>query len=122
MVKAGGVRRFSSDKYQSWRYWKRRIALLTSALVIGFCPAYGQSSQDELRAAQQALQARGYEVGPIDGIMGPLTQAALEAFQRKNAVTVTGVADEPTLRALGLRKAPAQTAAPFSNYRTYFYV
>jgi peptidoglycan hydrolase-like protein with peptidoglycan-binding domain len=83
-----------------------------SVLVFGFAPAYGQAPQDELRAAQQALQARGYDVGPIDGIMGPLTRSALEAFQRKSAVPVTGTADEPTLRALGLQKAPAQTAGP----------
>jgi peptidoglycan hydrolase-like protein with peptidoglycan-binding domain/uncharacterized tellurite resistance protein B-like protein len=111
LAKAGGVGWYTSDKHQHWRYWQRRLALLAGIFVLGFSPAYGQAPQDELRAAQQALQARGYEVGPIDGIMGPLTRAALEAYQRKNAVPVTGTADEPTLQALGLLKVPAQTAA-----------
>jgi peptidoglycan hydrolase-like protein with peptidoglycan-binding domain len=107
LAKVGGGGRFIFGKHGHWRYWKRQIALLASLVMVGLAPAYGQAPQDDLRAAQQALQARGYEVGPIDGIIGPQTRSALEAFQRKNSVPISGAADEPTLKALGLQKAPA---------------
>lgn len=38
-----------------------------------------------------------------DGIIGPKTREALRNFQRKNGLHITGVSDEATWRALGLR-------------------
>jgi hypothetical protein len=35
-----------------------------------------------VREAQQALTSRGFELGPIDGIVGPRTRAALRAYQQ----------------------------------------
>jgi formate hydrogenlyase subunit 3/multisubunit Na+/H+ antiporter MnhD subunit len=35
-----------------------------------------------VRAVQRALNAAGYEAGPVDGIIGPRTRAALRALQR----------------------------------------
>lgn len=52
---------------------------------------------------QIALARRGYEVGVIDGIIGPRTRAALRAFQATRGLPVTGVVDYPTMRLLGLR-------------------
>lgn len=50
--------------------------------------------------AQRALSRLGY--GPIkpDGLMGPGTRAAIEAFERKAKLPVTGEAAGRTLRAL----------------------
>ncbi|AEJ41410.1 3D domain protein [Sulfobacillus acidophilus TPY] len=46
---------------------------------------------------QADLQALGYsEVGPVDGIFGPKTEAALEAFQRAAGLPVTGVTNPAT--------------------------
>ena len=39
----------------------------------------------DTKNAQQALQAKGYNPGPIDGIHGPRTSAALRDFQRPRA-------------------------------------
>ena len=50
---------------------------------------------------QQALQARGYNPGPMDNIMGSRTRTALEAFQRDNGLPVGNV-NIDTLRALGI--------------------
>ncbi|RUM67994.1 MAG: hypothetical protein DSZ05_01815 [Sulfurospirillum sp.] len=50
---------------------------------------------------QEALQERGFNPGPIDGIYGPRTRAALHKFQRANHLAVGGMTKE-TLRALGL--------------------
>lgn len=50
---------------------------------------------------QRALNEAGYQVGRVDGQMGPGTKRALEKYQRDNGLAVGGVTQE-TLRALGL--------------------
>jgi uncharacterized protein (TIGR02594 family) len=56
----------------------------------------------EVRALQEALTRRGFQVGPIDGEFGPLTRAAVVSFQTVQGLPATGSADESTLRALGI--------------------
>lgn len=83
------------------------VALLHVALISAVSTAAkAQDSQEELRTVQRALQVKGYDVGSIDGIMGPRTKAALEEFQRKSGLAVTGIADAPTLRALTVIEVP----------------
>jgi hypothetical protein len=53
-----------------------------------------------VREAQQALVSQGFELGPIDGIVGRRTQAALRAYQQKQGLTASGQLDAQTLRAL----------------------
>lgn len=53
-----------------------------------------------LQGAQSRLRNLGYYRGPVDGVAGPGTVAALEAFQRDKNLPVTGEADEATLDAL----------------------
>ena len=53
-----------------------------------------------VRAAQQTLGKHGIDVGPIDGILGPRTRAALRSFQQQQQLTETGKLDADTLRAL----------------------
>jgi peptidoglycan hydrolase-like protein with peptidoglycan-binding domain len=95
--------------------WPGRHFVAGALAILLLCfapPVFAQATQEDTRAAQLALQSRGYEVGPIDGIMGPRTKTALEEFQRKSSLTVTGAVDEPTLRALGLRKPDLPTLPP----------
>lgn len=47
----------------------------------------------DVRFAQVALFYLGFDPGPIDGIIGPRTRAALIAFQRKRRFAVTGRLD-----------------------------
>jgi hypothetical protein len=51
---------------------------------------------------QEQLQRDGYYDGPIDGILGPMTQEAIAAFQADNGLAVTAAIDEPTLATLGI--------------------
>ena len=44
------------------------------------------------REIQEALTALGYEPGPIDGIYGPKTKRAIQAFERAMGMTPTGAA------------------------------
>ena len=60
--------------------------------------AYAQSTA--VREAQQHLSELGYAPGTADGVAGPATVAAIEAFQRDNGLNATGVLDNATLRAI----------------------
>jgi len=55
-----------------------------------------------VRRAQEALESRGFAVGPIDGIVGPRTRAALRAYQQQRGLTPTGQPDPDTLRSLDI--------------------
>lgn len=56
----------------------------------------------DVLAVQQALVAAGFSPGPIDGIYGPLTAAAVRAFQAANGLPVTGVVCGQTYVLLGV--------------------
>jgi hypothetical protein len=53
-----------------------------------------------VRTAQEALERQGLPVGPIDGILGPRTAAALRDFQQRSGLAASGQLDAATLRAL----------------------
>lgn len=53
--------------------------------------------QAHVRAAQEKLKEKGYDPGPIDGIWGPRTAAAVSEYQRKENLTVTSRLDPETL-------------------------
>ena len=59
------------------------------------------TTPDIIRRIQVALQQRGYYNGPIDGIFGPLSQRAIDGFQRDNGQVGTGVTMD-TLALLGV--------------------
>lgn len=42
-------------------------------------PSQGGQNRDQIRALQQSLKDAGFNPGPIDGVMGPRTQAAITA-------------------------------------------
>lgn len=43
-----------------------------------------------VRDIQQALNAQGLDAGPADGMMGSRTRSAIEAYQKRNGLLVTG--------------------------------
>lgn len=51
---------------------------------------------------QKELSERGYKVGDENGMLGPFTSNALEEFQERNQLEVTGMINEETMAALGL--------------------
>jgi peptidoglycan hydrolase-like protein with peptidoglycan-binding domain len=56
-----------------------------------------------VRAVQSRLKDRGYLIGPVDGVLGRSTRAALSDFQRAERLEVTGTPDRETLAALGVK-------------------
>lgn len=51
---------------------------------------------------QSVLQEQGYYRGEVDGLVGPLTQEALAAYQSNAGLEQTAAIDQPTLESLGL--------------------
>ena len=53
-----------------------------------------------IREVQQALKLRGYDPGPVDGVSGHRTRAAVRRFQQDYNLSPTGEVDERVLRLL----------------------
>jgi len=64
--------------------------------------AMKHAPSDQTMAIQKALNKEGYKLKD-DGLMGKHTRAAIEAFQKKNALKITGSPDEETLVKLGIK-------------------
>jgi raffinose/stachyose/melibiose transport system substrate-binding protein len=58
-----------------------------------------------LIAAQRLLAEAGHYRGDLDGVVGPMSRAAIEAFQRAEGLPLHGHLDQPTLRRLVARAA-----------------
>lgn len=60
-------------------------------------------SKNDMRAVEEALQAKGYKPGKIDGVADDQARAAIRAFQKDNGFSVTGMVDQKTADRLGVR-------------------
>jgi len=65
--------------------------------------AYNDLPPDQVVAnVQTALLQEGYYQGEVDGLLGPLTRAALADYQRDHGLYTTAAIDQPTLASLGM--------------------
>ena len=62
-------------------------------------------SADRVMAAQQALKDKGFDPGPIDGVMGLRTVSALKDYQKSEHLAMTGRMDHDTTAKLGAKAA-----------------
>lgn len=74
----------------------------------------GSSSMTSVKEAQQALKAKGYDPGAIDGVMGARTKDAIKSFQSASSIQTTGTLDAETAQKLGVRSG-SSTATPGSR-------
>ena len=83
---------------------KRWLVLTAAALVVtasgGLTPSVADDGTD-LARLQEALKQQGHDPGPIDGVDGPRTQAALKAYQHAQGLEATGRLDDATRAKLG---------------------
>jgi peptidoglycan hydrolase-like protein with peptidoglycan-binding domain len=76
--------------------------LFAIVLLLASTPALAQSCRVDfapgqegpaLRDIQAQLQAHGFRAGPIDGVLGPKTCAAVRAYQKAAGLPIDGVID-----------------------------
>ena len=74
-----------------------------------------QPARDDDRArieqVQRTLRDAGHDPGPIDGVMGSQTAAALRAYQKEHGLSETGRLDDATWTKLRGRGKPSSSSA-----------
>jgi peptidoglycan hydrolase-like protein with peptidoglycan-binding domain len=76
----------------------------------------------DVRTAQQALKDKGFDPGPIDGVKGPRTTAAVKKYQQAEGMTASGNLDDETMNRLraagGTSSSGAKEKAPAASPAT----
>lgn len=91
-------------------FYKLLLALLVAILCVKAVdvqtevPAYSQtgSSGTEVEEIQRVLKERGLFTGEITGYYGAQTAQAVSEFQRQQGLPETGIADDKTLKRMGI--------------------
>ena len=73
---------------------------MLSRQQFGFRILYQGLQGEDVKELQSKLESLGYDVGPIDGIFGPLTERAVRKFQKDNQLVVDGIVGQETYAAL----------------------
>jgi hypothetical protein len=98
---AGGYYYFHNNYwYPAWGYSPREEYYAYDAPI--YAGKRALPPDKVIAEVQAVLQEMGYYKGEVDGLLGPLTRAALTGYQTDNGMTVTAVIDEPTLDSLGM--------------------
>lgn len=98
---AGGYYYFDNGYwYPAWGYDSRNEYYAYDAPI--YAGKRALPPDKVIAEVQAVLQEMGYYKGEVDGLIGPLTRAALTGYQRDNGMTVTAVIDEPTLESLNM--------------------
>jgi peptidoglycan hydrolase-like protein with peptidoglycan-binding domain len=86
-------------------------------------------SKNDMQKVEEALRAKGYQVGKIDGVADDDARKAIRSFQQDSGMPITGMVDQRTADRLGVRLSakggrsqerstsgmPGQGAAPRSQ-------
>jgi peptidoglycan hydrolase-like protein with peptidoglycan-binding domain len=82
----------------------------TSSMGAGHYGSASSMDSQTVRQVQQALADKGHNPGPIDGMMGPRTRAALQSYQRQNNLSGAKGLDQQTLDSLGVQAAASASS------------
>jgi peptidoglycan hydrolase-like protein with peptidoglycan-binding domain len=85
-------------------YLRGIVVILTIIALSPVTPVL--ASDSTVTQIQQKLEERGYDPGPIDGIMGKKTKSAIKKFQSDLGLESTGAINRVTLDKLDLSKLP----------------
>ena len=77
------------------------LAAALSAAILAAAPAAGAAGRPTIAALQVTLRHHHVYRGPVDGVVGPGTTAAVIRFQRRHGLTPDGVVGPATRHALG---------------------
>jgi peptidoglycan hydrolase-like protein with peptidoglycan-binding domain len=77
---------------------------------------YGQpQGEPRVRVLQRRLRALGHRPGPVDGLYGPLTEAAVERLQRDSGLSVDGIVGPRTRRVVNAETPPLAPGAGYGQ-------
>jgi Putative peptidoglycan binding domain len=98
---------FISGGWYAWNggWWYPAWGYAPNAYYAYNGPIYGYNGlpPDQVIAnVQAALQQQSYYRGEVDGLLGPLTRAAIADYQRDHGLYLTSAIDRPTLESLGI--------------------
>ncbi len=85
----------------------RFIAALTLTVALGvlglsLTPIASATTSAEISTVQKSLNDKGYDAGPVDGVLGSRTRAGIRQYQAAEKLTVTGRLDVETAGKLGV--------------------
>lgn len=88
------------------------FTMLLGAAYTSSVPTYSQqgSKGTEVEEIQRVLKEWGLFKGEITGYFGTATENALKKYQESNGLKVTGIADEATLKKMGITIGSFPTA------------
>ena len=101
---------------------KKRIYAIASAVILLFAiclnvlaVSKNGSRGEEVRKIQTKLKNWGYYNGSVDGVYGWQTESAVRSFQKKNGLSVDGIAGTKTLNAMGIYSSSSSTGGGSSS-------
>jgi len=62
-------------------------------------------AREDVEALQRRLNEKGFDAGPVDGIPGPSTRAAIQRFQQSRGMVADGFPSRAVLEALSIQVA-----------------
>jgi hypothetical protein len=74
-----------------------------------------RGSMTNVKEVQQALKDKGYDPGPVDGVMGAKTKEALKSFQSASNLPATGSLNAQTADKLGVQSNGAARSGSSSS-------
>lgn len=73
------------------------------------------SVAEQVRAVQRRLMEKGYDIGPIDGVLGEPTRRAIRQFQARRGDPPTGQMSAPLYLQLSIQRKPGGPPVVFST-------
>src|ERR1035437_6270683 len=82
----------------------RAIFTILMTVLLGLClvPCASAHDHGDTKKVQETLRDKGFYTGPVDGIMGHQTRAAIRQYQQSENLPVTGHLDGDTAGKLGV--------------------
>jgi peptidoglycan hydrolase-like protein with peptidoglycan-binding domain/DNA invertase Pin-like site-specific DNA recombinase len=94
----------------------RTEAANSASALLARGAGYGKpQGEPRVRALQRTLRALGHRPGPVDGLYGPLTEAAVERLQRDTGLSADGIVGPQTRRVLNTETPPLAPGAGYGE-------
>jgi peptidoglycan hydrolase-like protein with peptidoglycan-binding domain len=85
-------------------FWTKVIFvfLMTGMVGLSLAPRASAGDRGRIKKMQETLRDKGFNPGPIDGVMGSQTRDAISQYQKSENLPVTGHLDGETAGKLGV--------------------